>query len=191
MSETVSASFITDLNIVETLQTCLAMQPYNDHTAAEFQISSTDDWLWPCQGLALPVLPPTTLEACWYFFVKVWEYAALAIAQGKGKLDYKAFTHEWNQSADGKDQFYITSEVLATYAKVWDKVNNIHASQEMIKDKINLVPQSHDIFAASHPQSQLRLQCHMAGYFSFLGFLHCQTWTSEIPQSEPTIVTNV
>ena len=70
MSETVSASFITDLNIVETLQTCLAMQPYNDHTA-EFQISSTDDWLRCCQGLALPVLPPTTLEARQYFFVKV------------------------------------------------------------------------------------------------------------------------
>ena len=36
MSETVFASFITDLNTVEALQTCLAMQPYNNHTAAEF-----------------------------------------------------------------------------------------------------------------------------------------------------------
>jgi hypothetical protein len=36
MSETVFASFITDLNTVEVLQTCLAMQPYNNHTAAEF-----------------------------------------------------------------------------------------------------------------------------------------------------------
>jgi hypothetical protein len=82
--------------------------------------------------------------------VKVREYAALAIAQGKGKLDYEAFAREWNQSADGKDRFYITSKVLATYAKVWDKVNNICASQEMIKDKIDLVHQSHDIFAAHH-----------------------------------------
>ena len=45
MSETVFASFITDLNTVEALQTCLAMQSYNNHTAAEFQILSTDGWL--------------------------------------------------------------------------------------------------------------------------------------------------
>jgi hypothetical protein len=49
MPETVFASFITDLNTVKALQTCLAMQPYNDHTAAEFQKSSTDDWL-RCHG---------------------------------------------------------------------------------------------------------------------------------------------
>ena len=45
MSESVLESFITDLNTVEALQTRLAMQPYNDHTAAVFQISPTDDWL--------------------------------------------------------------------------------------------------------------------------------------------------
>jgi hypothetical protein len=75
----------------------------------------------------------------------------------------------------------------------------------MIKDMMDLVHQSHDIFAASHlpfpdflsgtasqvqpcqgvvdmdlaqpgPSSisQLNLQCHIAGYFSFLKFLHCQ-----------------
>jgi hypothetical protein len=80
----------------------------------------------------------------------VREYAALATTQGKGKLDYEAFACEWNASANEKDQFYITTEVLATYSKTWDKVNNICASQEMIKDKMDLVHQSHDIFAASH-----------------------------------------
>jgi hypothetical protein len=50
----------------------------------------------------------------------------------RGKLNYEAFAHEWNQSANGKDQFYITSEVLSAYAKTWEKVNNICASQEMI-----------------------------------------------------------
>jgi len=33
----------------------------------------------------------------------------------RGKLDYERFAHEWNQSADGKDQFYITTEVLSAY----------------------------------------------------------------------------
>ena len=27
----------------------------------------------------------------------------------RGKLDYEAFAYEWNQFANGKDQFYITS----------------------------------------------------------------------------------
>jgi len=66
------------------------------------------------------------------------------------KLDYEAFAYERNQSADGNEHFYITSKVLAIYAKIWEKVYNIHASQEMIKDKIDLVHQSHDILAASH-----------------------------------------
>jgi hypothetical protein len=222
MSESVLASFITDLNTVEALQTRLAMQPYNDYTAAEFQISSTDDWLRRRQGLALPVLPPTTLEARRYFFVKVREYAALATAQGKGKLDYEAFAREWNQSANGKDRFYITSEVLTTYAKVWDKVNNIRASQEMIKDKIDLVHQSRDIFAASHlpfpdflTGTASQVQPHQgvvdidptqpgpSSISTELPVSHGrllqlpevsslpETWTSEIPQSEPTVVTNV
>jgi hypothetical protein len=47
----------------------------------------------------------------------------------RGKLDYEAFGREWNQSANGKDQFtYITSEVLSAYAKTCKKVNNICAS---------------------------------------------------------------
>ena len=33
----------------------------------------------------------------------------------RGKLDYERFACEWNQSADGKDQFYITTEVLSAY----------------------------------------------------------------------------
>src|SRR6202790_2637304 len=170
----------------------------NEQPAAEFQISTSYDWLQCQQGLALPVLPPTTLEACQYFFTKVHEHTALATANGRGKLDYEAFAHEWNQSADGKDQFYITAEVLSAYAKTWEKVNNIHASLEMIQDKMDLIHQSREIFAANHlpfpefltgaassvqphqgvididpgqpvqPQSPLSFQCPMATCFSFL-----------------------
>ena len=139
-----------NLIIIEALQTRLAMQPYNEQTAAEFQISPSYDWLRCRQGLALPVLPPTTLEARRYFFTKVREHTALATANGRGRLDYEAFAREWNQSADGKDRFYITAEVLSAYAKTWEKVNNIRASQEMIKDKMDLVHQSREIFAANH-----------------------------------------
>ena len=117
-----------NLIIIEALQTRLAMQPYNEQTAAEFQISPSYDWLRCRQGLALPVLPPTTLEARRYFFTKVCEHPALATAKGRGRLDYEAFAGEWNQSADGKDRLYITAEVLSAYAKTWEKVNNIWAS---------------------------------------------------------------
>jgi hypothetical protein len=96
------------------------------------------------------VLPPTTLEAHQYFFTKIREHTALATANGRGRLDYEAFAREWNQSANGKDRFYITTEVLSAYAKTWEKVNNIHASQEMIQDKMDLVHKSRDIFAANH-----------------------------------------
>jgi hypothetical protein len=128
------------------------MQPFDEQAAATLKVSASDNWLQCQQGLALPALPPTTPEAQQYFFVKICEYAASATANGKSRLDYTAFAQDWNQSADGKDHFYITTEVLASYAKTWEKIANICASQEMIQDKIDLVEQSHQIVAASGHQ---------------------------------------
>jgi hypothetical protein len=134
----------------DALQTRLAMQPYNEQTAALFVVSHSDDWLRRKQGLALPAIPPTTSEARRYFFVKIREYAAAASANGHGKPDYEAFAREWNQSANGKDRYYVTTEVLSAYAKTWEKFNNVRASREIASDKMNLASQSRDIFAAPH-----------------------------------------
>jgi hypothetical protein len=128
------------------------MQPFDEQAAATFKVSASDDWLRRRQGLALPALPPTTPEARRYFFVKIREYAASATSDGKSRLDYTAFAQDWNRSADGKDRFYVTTEVLASYAKTWEKIANIHASREMIQDKIDLVEQSRQIVAASGQQ---------------------------------------
>ena len=70
------------------------MQPYNEQTAALYNISPNDDWLCCQQGLALPVLPPTTPEAHYYFFTKVHKYVAQASVGGKRQLDYEAFAQE-------------------------------------------------------------------------------------------------
>ena len=70
-----------------------------------------------------------TSEAQQYFFVMLHEYTASATADGMSKLDYKTFAQDWNQSANGQYHFYVTTEVLASYAKTWEKVTNICASQ--------------------------------------------------------------
>jgi len=57
--------------MVEALQEKLGMDPYTDIVATTFKLNSSDDWLRKQQGLALPVLPPTTPEARQYFFKKV------------------------------------------------------------------------------------------------------------------------
>jgi hypothetical protein len=79
--------------MLDALWTCLAMQPYNEQTAALFVVSPSDDWLCHQQGLALPAIPPTTFEAHQYFFVRIHEYTA-ASASGHGKPDYEAFARE-------------------------------------------------------------------------------------------------
>jgi hypothetical protein len=84
------------------------------------------------------------------FFVKIREYTAAASTNGQGTPDYEAFAQEWNQTADGKERYYVTTEVLSAYAKTWEKFNNIHASQEMASDNMDLACQSGDIFAAPH-----------------------------------------
>lgn len=126
------------------------MEPYSNQAAILFKLNSSDDWLRKRQGLALPALPPTTLDAHDYFFSKMPVFASLASSNGKGKIDYEAFAQEWNWSANGKDHFYITMEVLAAYAKSWEKTSNIRASQELVSDKMKTIQKTSKIFSALH-----------------------------------------
>ncbi|KAG6825372.1 hypothetical protein H0H92_003927, partial [Tricholoma furcatifolium] len=129
----------------------LGMEPYSKEAASKFnKLNANDDWLRRRQGLALPALPPTTLEARKYFFSKIAEFAARASADGKTRIDWVAFAVEWNHSADGVTRFYITAEVLAAYAKTWEKANNIRATQELISDQLDDLSKTRSIFAAPH-----------------------------------------
>ena len=85
----------------------------------------------------MSALSPTTPEAWQYFFVKIHE-----------GMNYKAFAQDWDHSANGKDCFYVITEVLSP----WEKVTNICTSQEMIQDKIDLIEQSHQIIVVSGQQ---------------------------------------
>jgi len=61
------------------------------------------------------------------------------------------FAQEWNQSANGEDQFYVTAEVLL-YSKTWEKSTNIQVSQELILDQLEVAQQMANVFAAeAHP----------------------------------------
>jgi len=135
-------------NVPESLRVQLDMDPYTDVVLTTFKLNLSDDWLRKWQGLALPILPPTTPEARQYFFKKVCEYAALASNEGKGKVDYEALACEWNRTADGKYRFYVTTEVLAMYAKTWEKSSNIRASQELILDRLQDISRSAQFFLA-------------------------------------------
>jgi len=124
------------------------MEPYNDIAATIYKLKSNNDWLRQRQGLALPALPPTTPEAHRYFFSNIQKFSTLAANSGKGRIDYESFAKEWNRSADGKTRFYITTEVLATYGRTWEKTNNTRASKELISEQLEHIHQSQKIFAA-------------------------------------------
>jgi hypothetical protein len=126
----------------------MAMEPFSEQAASIFKLKPNDDWLRRRQGLALPALPPTTPEARQYFFSKIREFSGLASSSGRKSIDYEKFAQEWNGSADGKTRFYITTEVLSAYAKTWERTSNIRASKELMLDKINLIQQSAEVFAA-------------------------------------------
>ncbi|KAJ3505980.1 hypothetical protein NLJ89_g7126 [Agrocybe chaxingu] len=133
----------------ESLRIRLGMESYSQDAAEAYPLNRSDDWLRKRQGLALPALPPTTPEARKYFFTQIRKFAEDASANGKRKVDFEAFAKEWNQSADGKDRFYVTEEVLSSYAKSWEKATNIRASEEAISDQIHEARESGRIFAAA------------------------------------------
>jgi len=130
------------------------MKPFNANAVTTYagKINSSDDWLRRRQGVALPVLPPTTPEARQYFFTQIRHLAGEASRNGKGKINFEHFAFEWNQSADGKHRVYVTTEVLSAYARTWEKASNARASQEIISDQIHEVQLSRDIFAAADHQ---------------------------------------
>ena len=128
------------------------MEPYTEEVETRYKLNSGDSWLRKRQGLALPVLPPTTPEAREFFFSKIREFAAIASESGKSKINFEAFAQEWNQSTNGEDRFYVTTEVLSAYSKTWEKCTNIRASQELISDQLEVAQQMANVFAAeAHP----------------------------------------
>ncbi|KAJ7189729.1 hypothetical protein GGX14DRAFT_580474 [Mycena pura] len=136
--------------VPESLRLRLQMEPYNDQTRVRFEMHGNNDWLRRRQGVALPILPPSTPEARQYFFKKIRAFATNAVDESKHSVDYAAFAQEWNRTADGKARHYITTEVLISYAKSWKKNNNSRASEELISSQLKVVEQTRDIFAAPH-----------------------------------------
>ena len=96
-----------------------------------------------------PYLPPTTPEARKYFFTKIREFSEVATADKKKKVNFEAFAQEWNRTADGKERFYVTFEVLSAYSKSWEKANNVRASQELMSGQLQEVKKTAEIFLAN------------------------------------------
>jgi len=125
------------------------MEPYGATAAAQYPLNAADDWLQKRQGLALPVLSPTTPEARKYFFSKIREFSEAASADKKKTVNFEAFAQEWNRTADGEERFYVTTKVLSSYARSWEKVSNVRASQELISEQMQALVQSSQIFSAT------------------------------------------
>ena len=98
------------------------MEPFDDQAAARFKMKGSNDWLRRRQGVALPILPPSTPEARQYFFRTIRSFATAAADNAKHSIDYPAFAQEWNKTADGTTRYYITTEVLMAYAKSWKQI---------------------------------------------------------------------
>jgi len=65
------------------------MEPYSAEAAKTYPLNESDDWLRKHQGLALPVLPPTTLEAQNFFFKQIRHFADEASLNGKQRIDFE------------------------------------------------------------------------------------------------------
>ncbi|KAJ7589234.1 hypothetical protein C8J56DRAFT_888828 [Mycena floridula] len=81
-------------------------------------------------------------------FQRIRHFAAVVTTSRKTNFDYQAFAQEYNQTADGKRRFYVTTEILDEYAKSWEKVANIRTTQEMVSEGLKAVRQTKEAFAA-------------------------------------------
>lgn len=120
------------------------------YTATPFEslpkIRADDDWMRKRQGLRLPIHSPSTQAAKQYWFTKIKQYAQAASQLGRSDIDKLAFVRDWNESADGIDRFYITVEIMEVTSKSWEKVNNIHASQELVANHLHVLDETRRVF---------------------------------------------
>ncbi|KAK6972283.1 hypothetical protein R3P38DRAFT_2812412 [Favolaschia claudopus] len=120
--------------------------PYDENAVERFKLNGNNDWLRRCQGVALPIVPPTTPEARKYYFANVGDFVVEASISGKRKIGHESFANRWNSTADGKTRFYVSADLLAAFAKSWEKTNNARASQELISAKVDLAHQTRQLF---------------------------------------------
>lgn len=138
-------------NRLESLRVRYGMETLTPELANKFPLAkSSYDWMRKRERVALPILPPTTLEARRYFFKTVSTFSGAAITSGKTHVDYVAFAQEWNRTADGQTRFYITPDMLLAYAKYWEKVCNMRASEELMNNALSTTKVSAEIFAAEN-----------------------------------------
>lgn len=96
----------------------LEMGPYE--SAGIFPLKNKSlDWLRQYQGLALPVIPPSTKAARSYYFSQLPNFVTISPKSGKSGVKLEEFAQQWNRTADGHDRFYITVEMLRAYGKRW------------------------------------------------------------------------
>ncbi|KAL0565977.1 hypothetical protein V5O48_016044 [Marasmius crinis-equi] len=118
----------------EILRSKLNMRLYDDQITLTMKVNTNKEWLHHRQNLGLPILPPTTPAARKYFLMKKRELTLASVdISGRSKVDFTAFAAEWNMTADGKHQFYVTLEILSAYSKSWDEVENMQASEGIIQ----------------------------------------------------------
>jgi hypothetical protein len=67
----------------------------------------------------------------------------------KKKVNFEAFAQVWNCTADRKERFYVTFEVLSAYTKSWEKANNVRVSQELMLGQLQEVKKTAEIFLAT------------------------------------------
>jgi len=66
------------------------MEPYSKEVETRYKLSLGDSWLRKRQGLALPVLPPTTPEAQKIIFFQIFESLLPSpVSLGKARLTLK------------------------------------------------------------------------------------------------------
>ncbi|KZT32687.1 hypothetical protein SISSUDRAFT_1133021 [Sistotremastrum suecicum HHB10207 ss-3] len=137
----------------ESLRLRYCMDPFGPAAAKKFKLRPNDDWLRQRQQLALPVLPPITIAARKLFFKNVADFAAPSSQSQKGSINFERFTIWWNSTASKQaspDIFYVTPEVLAAYAKSWEKSNITAASKDLMSEKLTHLDESRSILAAQN-----------------------------------------
>lgn len=112
------------------------------------KLNKSDNWLRQCQGVALPILSPSTIESRTYYFESLPLFLGPSTKAGKTSLKLEPFAAHWNASADGIKRSYLTPEVFTTYGKVWGRVSNNRASQDRIRPGLEQLATTAQIFAA-------------------------------------------
>lgn len=125
-------------------------------------LSNELEWLRRRQGVLLPIQPPTSKSSRTFYFKNVQNFTRIP-GKSIDSINFQEFAVEWNTGADEGDRFYVTPDLLRSFAVTWHKIYNAKSSESMSQPTLDGISEMISDSSFGFPENFSRLPVRHSG----------------------------